>query len=106
MTLCSRRHHLKLTLSKLVVKGEQKQIDAIIVKDLIRFAQYRSVSDIVLMSGDEDLIPGVEEAQNYGIRVQLLIVEGFDKSVSRELKAIADGFNSIEELALETCVVT
>jgi uncharacterized LabA/DUF88 family protein len=52
--------------------GYQKAVDGLLIADLINLAQNQSVSDVLLLSGDADLIPGVVVAQSLGIRVHLL----------------------------------
>lgn len=51
---------------------EQKGVDSLIVTDLISLARNRAMTDAVLLSGDEDLRVGVQQAQEFGIRVHLL----------------------------------
>lgn len=81
----------------------QKRVDAMIVSDLIRFAQLNTVCDLVLLSGDEDLIPGVEEAQERGVKVSLLGVEGHDQTVSLDLLSIVDAFSYILKEGILAC---
>lgn len=52
--------------------GEQKGVDSLIVTDMINLARNRAMSDAVLLSGDEDLRVGVQQAQEFGVRVHLL----------------------------------
>ena len=52
--------------------GEQKGVDSLIVTDMITLARNRAVCEAVLLSGDEDLRVGVQQAQEFGIRVHLL----------------------------------
>jgi hypothetical protein len=51
--------------------GEQKGVDSLIVTDMIALARNRAISDAVLVSGDEDLRVGVQQAQEFGVRVHL-----------------------------------
>ena len=44
--------------------GEQKGVDSLIVTDMIALARSRAMSDAVLLSGDEDLRVGVQQAQD------------------------------------------
>ena len=57
---------------KLPRHGEQKGVDSLIVTDMIALARNRAVSDAVLLSGDEDLRVGVQQAQEFGVRVHLV----------------------------------
>ena len=52
--------------------GQQKGVDSLIVTDLINLARNRVMSDAVLLSGDEDVRVGVQQAQEFGVRVHLL----------------------------------
>lgn len=52
--------------------GEQKGVDSLIVTDMITLARNRAMCEAVLLSGDEDLRVGVQQAQEFGIRVHLL----------------------------------
>jgi hypothetical protein len=52
--------------------GEQKGVDSLIVTDMIALARNGAISDAVLVSGDEDLRVGVQQAQEFGIRVHLV----------------------------------
>jgi hypothetical protein len=52
--------------------GQQKGVDSLIVTDMITLARNRVMSDAVLLSGDEDVRVGVQQAQEFGVRVHLL----------------------------------
>lgn len=52
--------------------GEQKGVDSLIITDMISLARNRGMTDAVLLSGDEDLRVGVQQAQEFGVRVHLL----------------------------------
>jgi hypothetical protein len=62
----------KLRLGFVNTAGEQKGVDSLIVTDMISLARNRAMSDAVLLSGDEDLRVGVQQAQEFGVRVHLL----------------------------------
>ncbi|MDO4909803.1 MAG: NYN domain-containing protein [Corynebacterium sp.] len=49
----------------------QKAVDTRLVADMVIASLRGQCSDIVLVSGDADMIPGVEEAINAGVRVHL-----------------------------------
>lgn len=49
----------------------QKAVDTRLVADLVISALSKEVTDIVLVSGDADMLPGVEEAVSRGVRVHL-----------------------------------
>ena len=67
--------HVKVRLGNLNRYGAQKGVDALIRTDIVALARHRAVSDIVLVAGDEDMVPGVEDAQAYGVRVHVWGVE-------------------------------
>ena len=62
---------VKLRLGRLHEDGQQKGVDSLIVTDLIELARNRSITDALLISGDEDVRVGVEIAQTHGVRVHL-----------------------------------
>ena len=54
--------------------GQQKEVDSLIVTDLIELARNNAISDAVLLSRDGDLKIGVQIAQSFGVRVHLVSV--------------------------------
>ena len=66
---------VKVRLGNLNARGQQKGVDAQIRSDLEALARHRAVSDTVLVAGDEDMVPAVEAAQAYGVRMHLWGVE-------------------------------
>lgn len=66
---------VKLRLGNLNQRGQQKGVDAQIRADLEALARHRAVTDAVLLAGDEDMLPAVEAAQAYGVRLHLWGVE-------------------------------
>lgn len=87
---------MKLRLGVLNNIGEQKGVDSLIVTDLIELARNRAISDVVLLSGDEDIRIGVSVAQTFGLRVHLLGIGNYDRNVSKSLRMEADSFKGIE----------
>jgi hypothetical protein len=67
--------NVKLRLGFVNSVGEQKGVDSLIVTDMITLARNHAISDAVLLSGDEDLRVGVQQAQEFGVRVHLLGIE-------------------------------
>ncbi len=65
--------NVKLRLGYVNSSGQQKGVDSLIVTDLIELARQKSISDAVLLSGDEDLRIGVQIAQSFGVKVHLLV---------------------------------
>jgi uncharacterized LabA/DUF88 family protein len=62
---------IKLRLGNLNARGQQKGVDAQIRADMEALARHRAITDAVLVAGDEDMVPAVEAAQAYGVRVHL-----------------------------------
>src|SRR6202142_1455735 len=62
---------VKLRLGNLNARGQQKGGDAQIRADMEALARHRAITDAVLVAGDEDMVPAVEAAQAYGVRVHL-----------------------------------
>src|ERR1700743_1771284 len=58
-------------LGNLNARGQQKGVDAQIRADMEALARHHAVTDAVLVAGDEDMVPAVEAAQAYGVRVHL-----------------------------------
>ena len=65
---------VQLRTGQLIEWGErrtQKGVDTRLVADIVVNAMRGQYSDFVLVSGDADMIPGVEEATRAGVRVHL-----------------------------------
>lgn len=70
--------------------GEQKGVDSLIITDMISLARNGAMADAVLLSGDEDLRVGVQQAQEFGVRVHLLGIKPSRGSQSLFLLQEAD----------------
>ncbi|HEX6612731.1 MAG TPA: NYN domain-containing protein [Rhodanobacteraceae bacterium] len=70
--------NVKLRLGFVNQAGEQKGVDALIFSDMVNLSRNRAICDALIVSGDEDLRVGVQQAQEYGVRVHLLGVEAAD----------------------------
>jgi len=66
---------VKLRLGNLNARGQQKGVDAQIRADMEAMARHRAITDSVLIAGDEDMVPAVEAAQAFGVRVHLWGIE-------------------------------
>lgn len=64
--------NVKMRLGFVNTFGQQKGVDSLVVTDMITLARNRAMTDAVLVSGDEDLRVGVQQAQEFGIRVHLV----------------------------------
>lgn len=76
--------------------GDQKIVDGLIVSDLITLSMNRAANDIILVSGDSDLIPGVTMAKSHGARVNVLGIQQVN-SMHGMLHAEADDRHLIQE---------
>lgn len=65
---------VKLRLGRVNNEGAQKGVDTRIALDLVNLALQGAVSEIFLVSGDDDLTEAVDMAQDYGVRVSLFNV--------------------------------
>ncbi|WP_185731211.1 MULTISPECIES: NYN domain-containing protein [unclassified Burkholderia] len=92
--------NIKLRLGIVNAVGEQKGVDARIVTDLADLARNSAICDAVLVGGDEDLRIGVELAQERGVRVHLLTVEG--TNVSNLLRQESDTNTQITRKEVST----
>ncbi|MHA2790060.1 NYN domain-containing protein [Corynebacterium sp. S7] len=82
---------VQLRTGQLIEWGErrtQKGVDTRLVTDIVVNALRGQFTDFVLVSGDADMIPGVEEATNAGVRVHLYGF-GWD-SMSSALRHVCD----------------
>ena len=85
----ARTDNVKVRLGT-VTAGQQKGVDSLIVTDLIELARNQAISDAVLFSGDEDLRIGVQIAQSFGVRVDLVGIEPSRGNQSDMLRQVAD----------------
>ncbi|MCA0318465.1 MAG: NYN domain-containing protein [Proteobacteria bacterium] len=90
---------VKIRLGFINSHGQQKGVDSLIVTDLIELARLKSITDAVLLSGDEDVRVGVQIAQNHGVRLHLLGIAPSRGSQSAQLLQEAD---TTTEWAAET----
>jgi uncharacterized LabA/DUF88 family protein len=82
--------NVKLRLGFVNNAGQQKGVDSLIVTDLIELARLGSITDALLLSGDEDVRVGVQIAQNYGVRVHLIGIKPVRGTQSLQLQYEAD----------------
>lgn len=79
----------KLRLGTRNSTGRQKGVDGLIIADIISLTQNGAISDALLITGDADLAPGIDAAQNLGLRVHLLTL-GPSNATSPHLAAEVD----------------
>jgi uncharacterized LabA/DUF88 family protein len=93
---------VKLRLGNLNARGQQKGVDAQIRADMEALARHRAITDAVLVAGDEDMVPAVEAAQAYGVRVHLWGVEPpFGTNQAERLVWEADTVEVLDRAFLE-----
>lgn len=95
---------LKLRLGFVNSVGEQKGVDSLIVTDMIALARNGAISDAVLVSGDEDLRVGVQQAQEFGVRVHLVGIKPSRGSQSLFLLQEADTTHEWSEAEISGCL--
>jgi len=74
--------------------GQQKGVDSKIMADLIELSSNHAISDAVMVTGDGDLVVGIDLAQRRGVRIAVLGVEDSGSGVlhnqSFEVVCVAD----------------
>src|SRR5580698_10114362 len=84
------------------VRGQQKGVDAQIRADMEALARHRAITDAILVAGDEDMVPAVEAAQAYGVRVHLWGVEPpYGTNQAERLVWESDTVEVLERLFIE-----
>jgi hypothetical protein len=91
------RSNLKLRLGSVNAQGQQQGVDQLIIHDLASLARNRAMADAVLLSGDEDLLPAVEQAQELGVRVHLLAIAPSRENQASALAQAADTRRELSE---------
>jgi uncharacterized LabA/DUF88 family protein len=91
------RPNVKLRLGLVNAQGQQEGVDQLIARDLTTLARNRAMSDVLLLSGDDDLRSAVEEAQDLGVRVQLLGIAPARENQAAALVQAADGVRELSE---------
>ncbi len=90
------------TISK---SGLQKGVDSKIMADLIELSGNQAISDAVLVTGDGDLVVGIDLAQRRGVRVAVLGIEeaaiGVSHNQSFEMVCAADRVRRIGKLSIK-----
>ena len=95
------QRNVKVRLGLVNSFGQQKGVDSLIVTDMITLARNRAMAECILLSGDEDLRVGVQQAQEYGVRVHLLGIRPARGSQSIFLLQEADETHQWEASDLE-----
>lgn len=95
-TALAYRANVKLRVG-LVNEQGQHGVDSLLVEDLVTLARNRAICDALLLSGDDDLRTGVEEAQALGVRVHLLGIPPARQNQAGALVQSADGVRELGE---------
>jgi len=86
---------VKLRLGSINSVGEQKEVDSLLVTDLIDLARNQSICDATVVTADTDVRIAVQIAQTFGVRVHLVGLEPSRVSQSPSLRQEADTVNEI-----------
>lgn len=95
------RHNVKVRLGLVNAFGQQKGVDSLIVSDLINLSRRGAMVDAVLLTGDEDIRVGVQQAQETGVRVHLVGIAGTRNNQSTLLKQEADTVSELSKADVE-----
>ena len=63
---------IKVRMALANQRGQRKGVDSLVVADMLTLTRNRAMAECVLLSGDEGVTDGVQQAQEYGVRVHLL----------------------------------
>jgi NYN domain len=80
---------VKLRLSK-ARPSRREGVEAEMRKDLMALARNHAVTDVIIVSAEEDLAPAVAEVQEFGVRTVLLNIGADGNSASRALRQECD----------------
>ncbi len=88
---------VKLRLGSINSRGEQKEVDSLLVTDLIDLARNQSICNATVVTGDTDVRVAVQIAQTFGVRVHLVGLEPSGVSQSQSLRQEADTVHEISK---------
>ncbi|MFD7866050.1 NYN domain-containing protein [Streptomyces sp. NPDC059783] len=78
------------TLTRIAGKAQQKGVDAAMHAQLTELARNRAATDIVLITGDGDLLPGVIMAKDHGVAFHLWAVQAADGAYNQSEDLVAE----------------
>jgi uncharacterized LabA/DUF88 family protein len=87
--------NIKLRLGSINSAGEQKEVDSLLVTDLIDLARNQSICDATVVTADTDVRIAVQIAQTFGVRVHLIGLEPSRVSQSPSLRQEVDTVHEI-----------
>ena len=79
-------------------RRQQKGVDVLLSVQMLVGAVHKNFDFAILVAGDGDFVPAVEEVQRFGVNVYLLSSEKVNKKISDDLLRAVDGFYTIENL--------
>ena len=88
---------VKLRLGSINSLGQQKEVDSLLVTDLIDLARNQSICDATIVTADTDVRIAVQIAQSFGVRVHLVGLEPSRVSQSPSLRQEADTVHEISK---------
>lgn len=94
----ARMDNVKLRLGSINSAGEQKEVDSLLVTDLIDLARNQSICDATVVTADTDVRIAVQVAQTFGVRVHLVGLEPSRASQSPSLRQEADTVHEITKI--------
>jgi uncharacterized LabA/DUF88 family protein len=97
----ARMDNVKLRLGSINSAGEQKEVDSLLVTDLIDVARNQSICDATVVTADTDVRIAVQVAQTFGVRVHLIGLEPSRVSQSPSLRQEADTVDEIARVDVE-----
>ena len=83
------------------IRKEQKEVDVAMACEMVVHALRDHYDVAIVVSGDRDFVPAIQHVQSAGKRVELA---AFEKSVSKEIKVVADKFYNLDKMPLLTMV--
>lgn len=96
------RPNVKVRLGIVNAFGEQKGVDSLIITDLINLSRNRAMAAAVLLTGDEDIRVGVQQAQELGVRVHLVGLANAQHNQSNLLRQEADTLREVSKAEVDT----
>ncbi|MGY3056178.1 uncharacterized LabA/DUF88 family protein [Streptomyces sp. TE3672] len=77
-------------LTRVAGRVQQKGVDAAMHAQLTELARHRAATDIVLITGDGDLLPGVMMAKEHGVAMHLWAVQAADGAYNQSEDLVAE----------------
>lgn len=78
-------------------RREQKEVDVALATELVAHALRDNYDTAIVVSGDRDFVPAIQQAQAAGKRVE---AAAFNSNVSGTVKRVVDSFTELDELPI------